>query len=136
MDWPGPGPIDLALHDLPHASSTTEWWYLKAHVELADGRTASLFAAFFRVLKGRDAETGALQYAHSITWAISDTARQRYLTQSLVDRDAPRLGIEKLDRGEGSRDPRIRRAMREVCVRGRVPYPDRLFERTPFVATG
>jgi geranylgeranyl pyrophosphate synthase/predicted secreted hydrolase len=136
MDWPGPGPIDLAVHDLPHASSTTEWWYLKAHVELADGRTASLFAAFFRVLKGRDAETGALQYAHSITWAISDTVRQRYLTQSLVERDAPRLGIEKLDRGEGSRDPRIRRAMREVCVRGRVPHPDRLFERTPFVATG
>ena len=22
-----------------YASSTTEWWYLKAHVELADGRT-------------------------------------------------------------------------------------------------
>ena len=26
-DWPKAGPIDLALHDLPHASSTTEWWY-------------------------------------------------------------------------------------------------------------
>ncbi len=134
-DWPGPGPIDLVQHDPPHASSTTEWWYLKAHIELVDGRRQSLFAAFFRVLKGRDERTGELQYAHSLTWALSDVARKRYLTQSLVDRDAPRLGIEKLDRGEGSRDPLIRRAMREVCVRGRVPQPDRLFERAPFVAT-
>lgn len=134
-DWPGPGPIDLARHDLPHASSTTEWWYLKAHVELVDGRRQSLFAAFFRVLTGRDETTGELQYAHSITWALSDVSRKRYLTQSLVDRDAPRMGVEKLDRGEGSRDPLIRRAMREVCVRGKVPQPDRLFERTPYVAT-
>ncbi|MBK8718187.1 MAG: polyprenyl synthetase family protein [Deltaproteobacteria bacterium] len=133
LDWPGPGPIDLAVHDLPHASSTTEWWYLKAHVQTVDGRAFSLFAAFFRVLTGRDEATGELEYAHSITWAISDAGRRRYVTQSLVDRAAPRLGIEKIDRGEGTRDTRIRRAMREVCARGKVPYPDRMFERTPHV---
>lgn len=133
-DWPAPGPIDLALHDLPHASSTTEWWYLKAHVETVDGRGFSLFAAFFRVLRGRDETTGELQYAHSLTWALSDPGRRRYVTQSLVDRSAPSLGIQKLDRGEGTRDVRIRRAMREVCARDKVPYPDRMFARTPHVA--
>src|SRR5438067_437372 len=40
-DWPGPGPIDLALHDLPHASASTEWWYVNAHVETEDGRPLS-----------------------------------------------------------------------------------------------
>lgn len=132
-DWPGPGPIDLAVHDLPHASSTTEWWYLKAHVETIDGRAFSLFAAFFRVLTGRDEATGELQYAHSLTWALSDPARKRYVTQSLVDRRAPELGLERLDRNEGTRDPRIRRAMREVLVRGKVPYPDRLLTTDPHV---
>jgi geranylgeranyl pyrophosphate synthase/predicted secreted hydrolase len=133
-DWPGPGPIDLAIHDLPHASSTTEWWYLKAHVRTLDDRKLSLFAAFFRVLKGRDEETGELLWAHSLTWALSDPGRKRYVSESVVDRDAPRFGLEKIDRGEGTRDARILRAMREVCARGKVPHPDRMFERDPFVA--
>ncbi|MCH9686960.1 MAG: carotenoid 1,2-hydratase, partial [Deltaproteobacteria bacterium] len=132
-DWPAPGPIDLTVHDLPHASSTTEWWYLKAHVETADGRPFSLFAAFFRVLKGRNEQTGKLEYAHSLTWAISDPQRRRYVSQSLVDPDAPRLGVERIDRGEGARDPLLRRAMREVCVKGHVPYPDQMLERDAFV---
>ena len=135
-DWPAPGPIDLGLHDRPHASSTTEWWYLKAHVETVDGRAFSLFAAFFRVLTGRNPQSGELEYAHSLTWALSDPTRRRYVTQSRVDRRAPQLGIERIDRGEGTSDPRIRRAMREVCARGKVPYPDRLFEREPHVALG
>ena len=46
-DWPTAGPIDLAVHDLPHRSSTAEWWYLNAHLTAADGRAYSLFAAFF-----------------------------------------------------------------------------------------
>jgi len=133
-DWPEPGPIDLAVHDLPHASSTTEWWYLKAHVETLDGRPLSLFAAFFRVLTGRNETTGELEYAHSLTWALSDPGRKRYVTQSLVDRRAPQLGLERIERGEGTRDPRIRRAMKEICERGRVPWPDRLLEKTPHVA--
>lgn len=134
-DWPGAGPIDLAVHDLPHMSSTTEWWYLKSHVETIDGRPLSLFVAFFRALKGRNEATGELEYAHSLTWALSDPTRKRYINQSMVDRDAPRLGIERIDRGEGTRDPRLRRAMREVCEKGHVPYPDRMFEEDPFVAT-
>ncbi len=133
-DWPAAGPIDLEVHDRPHASSTTEWWYLKAHVQTTDGRPFSLFAAFFRVLKGHDEKTGELQYAHSLTWALSDPIRRRYCAQSLVDPDAPRLGVERIDRGEGASDPLLRRAMREVCAKGRVPHPDRLLEREAFVA--
>ena len=49
-DWPEPGPIDLAIHDLPHRSSTTEWWYVNTHLELEGSRSVSLFAAFFRQL--------------------------------------------------------------------------------------
>src|SRR5688572_14377941 len=53
-DWPTDGPIDLARHDLPHASSTTEWWYVNSHLTAADGRPLSLFAAFFRIATGKD----------------------------------------------------------------------------------
>ena len=50
-DWPVAGRIDLAVHDLPHRSSTTEWWYLHAHVETE----ADLFYTDFveRVAQGR-----------------------------------------------------------------------------------
>ena len=30
-DWPDAGPLDLTLHDLPHCSSATEWWYYNMH---------------------------------------------------------------------------------------------------------
>lgn len=134
-DWPAPGAIDLAIHDLPHASSTTEWWYLNAHLTTVDGRSLSVFASFFRVIKGRDEDTKELLYGHSLTWALSDADAGRYVGESLVDRDAPRLGLEKLDRGEGASDPRLRAAIREILERGNVPYPDRMFAREPTVST-
>ena len=54
--WPAAGPIDLALHDLPHAAADTEWWYVNAHVRIADGRELGVFAAFFRIIS--DARRG------------------------------------------------------------------------------
>jgi geranylgeranyl pyrophosphate synthase/predicted secreted hydrolase len=134
-DWPLEGPIDLEVHDLPHTSSTTEWWYLNTHVESLDGRAFSLFASFFRVLKGRDEESGALSYAHSLTWALTDVTTETYYAESRVDKGAPSMGLEKLDRGEGTSDPRIRRAAREVLAKGRVPYPDQVFAGEVFVGT-
>src|ERR1051325_6272211 len=50
-DWLARGALDLGVHDLPHASSTLEWWYVNAHVETETGRELALFAAFFRELK-------------------------------------------------------------------------------------
>jgi|GEM_PF-391348 len=132
-DWPADGPIDLALHDLPHASSQTEWWYVNSHLTTADGRNLALFASFFRIAKGRDEATKVVQYAHSVTWALVDIDAGKYYHESRVDKDAPQLGLEKVDRGEGSPDPRLRRAIREILERGAVPYPDRMFGGDVFV---
>src|SRR6266508_330075 len=43
VDWPAPGPIDLKIHDLPHASSTTEWWYMNSHIKAETGQRFALF---------------------------------------------------------------------------------------------
>ncbi|MBM4345163.1 MAG: polyprenyl synthetase family protein [Deltaproteobacteria bacterium] len=132
-DWPKAGAIDLDVHDLPHASSSTEWWYLNGHLRTATGRDLSFFVSFFRVVKGRDEATGDFEHAHSITFALSDPAGQRYWHESRVDKDAPRMGLQKVDRGEGARDQRLRRAIREVLVKGKVPYPDQVFGGEVFV---
>ena len=132
-DWPGPGPIDLDVHDLPHASSALEWWYVNTHFETDDGRELAIFAAFFRELKGRHPVTGEAEYAHSITWALSDAARQKYYPHCAVDLGAPEFGLRKLDAGAGVEDERLNRAMREVLARGSVPGPTRMFEKDAVV---
>ncbi len=133
-DWPHAGPIDLAIHDLPHTSSTTEWWYLNCHVETVAGRKLSLFASFFTIVNAYDELTKQPQYAYSCTWALSEPTRQLYVSESLVDKKAAQLGLKKMERGEGSSDSRLQRAMREVLERGRVPHPDIPFVRDPFVS--
>jgi geranylgeranyl pyrophosphate synthase/predicted secreted hydrolase len=133
IDWPGTGPIDLAVHDLPHRSSATEWWYVNTHCTLLDGRAMSVFAAFFRIVKGRDERTGELTYAHSCTWAVTDVAAKKYYSQSRVDPSAPAMGKERIENGRGSRDPRLNRAMLEILSKGRVPAPDKIFEGPVFV---
>src|SRR5262249_4283924 len=119
---------DLAVHDLPHRSSATEWWYVNSHVQTADGRALSLFAAFFRILKGKDERTGEPTWAHSCTWALSDAGARQYLACSRVDPSAPEMGKERIKQGRGSRDPRLNRALLELLDRGCIPAPDRLFE--------
>lgn len=133
-DWPGPGPVDLALHDLPHASATTEWWYVNAHLTAADGRALSLFAAFFRIINGKRPD-GSLEYAHSLTWAITDVAKGDYLARTFVDARAPAIGLERIKRGQGARDERLNRAVSEVLEKGHVPLPDRFFPGPVHVAT-
>ena len=140
-DWPAPGPIDLDRHDLPHRSSLTEWWYANAHIDTIDGRKLAVFAAFFRVATGRDEATNEPIYGHALTWALSDLDARKYICDTLVDKSSPRMGLDRLTRAEeggatgAARDPRVRRAMREMLERGQVPYPDHMFEGTPFVAT-
>ena len=134
-DWPAAGPIDLDRHDLPHASSLTEWWYVNTHLSAADGREFALFAAFFRVVTGRDEVTGSPLHAHSLTWALSDLASGRYISDTLVDRDAPRIGLARVERQDAgdNRDPRVRRALREMLQKGQIPWPDHMFEADPHV---
>lgn len=137
-DWPQPGPIDLARHDLPHRSSVTEWWYTNAHLDTADGRRLAVFAAFFRIAKARDEATHETRYAHSLTWALVDLDARKYFSDTIVDNDSPKLGLEQLARAEETgrgpaKDARVRRALREMFERGQVPYPDHVFECEPFV---
>jgi len=143
-DWPAPGPIDLDRHDLPHRSSLTEWWYTHAHLDTLDGRKLAVFAAFFRVVTGRDETTQEPQHAHFLTWALSDVDGHKYYSDTLVDGQSARMGLDRLNRLEegdpgenkgAARDPRVRRALREMLERGQVPYPDHVFEVPPYVAT-
>jgi geranylgeranyl pyrophosphate synthase/predicted secreted hydrolase len=132
-DWPGPGPIDLAVHDLPHSSATTEWWYMNGHVTAEGGRRFSLFVAFFRQVKGRDPKTREFEYAHSVTWAITSVDDARYVHTSRVDRNAPEEGLKRLKRGLGAKDPKLNRALSEMLERGTVPAPDKLLPGRVFV---
>ncbi|MDX2089097.1 MAG: polyprenyl synthetase family protein [Kofleriaceae bacterium] len=126
--WPASGPIDLAQHDLPHPAADTEWWYVNAQLELADGRQLGVFAAFFKIISSVDEATGTPTYAHSVTWALSDVAMRRYIGESRVDERSPELGLERLRNDRGSKDPRLNRAMEEILERGQIPTPDRVFE--------
>jgi geranylgeranyl pyrophosphate synthase/predicted secreted hydrolase len=132
-DWPVDGPIDLRVHDLPHNSSGLEWWYVNTHLETAAGQRYGIFAAFFRQVTGRSA-AGVIEYGHSIAWALSDPANQRYYPLSAVDSAAVGFGLEKLEHGAGVTDRRLNRALREVLVRGHVPLPTRMLDSKPVVA--
>ena len=133
-DWPDSGPIDLTIHDRPHDSSTIEWWYVNSHLTLADGRLCSLFASFFRMAVGRDESTQEFRYAHSLTWGLTDVGAQQYHTDSLVDLNAPEIGLDIIKRGEDSTDPLLQRALQEVLIKGRVPLPDRLMTKEAMVS--
>jgi len=128
-DWPAAGPIDLSVHDLPHASATLEWWYVNGHCRMQDGREFSYFAAFFRKVQGYHPVTGTPRYAHSVTWAISNFTEQHSQFVSRVDPNAPREGLRRLQTGLGPRDPRLNRALTDILERGTVPKPDVMFDR-------
>ena len=124
-DWPGPGTIDLAIHDLPHDSSTIEWWYVNAHLTLVDGRRRSMFAAFFRV-DVSDQHATDRTHAHFLSWAVVDLDARTFSPHTLIDPRSARLALDDLDRGHGPADPRLTRAMREMLERNRVALPDRV----------
>lgn len=134
-DWPADGEIDLNLHDLPHESSTTEWWYINSHFTGKNNKKYSIFASFFRKLLKYDEEKKELIYAHSITWAIVDVENKKYYANSVVDARAPEIGLERIKKGEIVKDNRIRKAAIEMLEKGVVPYPDRLFEEEVTCAT-
>ena len=89
-DWPSTiGDINLLVHDLPHASSATEWWYYNCHFNDAAGNEYSAFVAFFRVVKHVDKVTGAKSYAHALNWALTDVTNKRYVQECVLDKDSP-----------------------------------------------
>jgi geranylgeranyl pyrophosphate synthase/predicted secreted hydrolase len=132
-DWPPPGPIDLTVHDLPHASSTLEWWYVNCHLDLVDGREVAIFAAFFRQLASDPRTPGPRSYTHSVAWGISLTGERRHFSKVAVDDRAPQVGLRNLDSGAKYADERVARAYREVLSRGGIPGPTRMFRTVPRV---
>ena len=134
-DWPGPGPIDLKVHDLPHASSSIEWWYLHGHFKLEGGRDVSLFSAFFRKRMERgDARQNKNPWRHHVAWAISE-AEGQYRAWTLLDPESPADGVHVIRSGGGSSDKRMSRALLEMVEQGRIPGPDRLLRAPGCVAT-
>jgi geranylgeranyl pyrophosphate synthase/predicted secreted hydrolase len=133
-DWPQDGPIDLKIHDLPHISSTTEWWYMHSHIQAGE-RNFSVFASFFKSAFGYNKKTKQAEYGYSVIWAISDLDKKKYHTVSLVDRRAPQIGIERIKKGELVKDPHLKRAALEMLAKGVVPYPDELLTRDVVIAT-
>src|SRR5947207_3146376 len=93
VDWPGPGPIDLAVHDRPHPSAGLEWWYVNSHLRAVGGAEFSLFASFFRVRSGKDAKTGQDWFTHYLTWALTDVQRKKYHGTALLDPAAPEIAL-------------------------------------------
>jgi len=134
-DWPGPGPIDLRVQDLPHASSSIEWWYLHGHLTLEGGREGSLFSAFFRKKMGTE-ETlrEGRAWRHHLAWAFTEEGG-RNICSTLLDPATPADALHHLLSGRGSSDHRVRRALLEVVEQGRIPGPDRLLRAPGLVAT-
>lgn len=54
----------MSQHDLPHASSSLEWWYHNAHITTTCGKEITLFSSFFRLVTGYNEETKTLEYGH------------------------------------------------------------------------
>ena len=123
-DWPGAGAVDLATHDLPHASSTLEWWYVNAHVETESGRDLSMFASFFEppCIATRQLASTCMRMRSPGRWSIRSREAMPASHWSIV--------MRRVSRSTGSiavlavEDPLLRRAMREVLARNDVPRPD------------
>ena len=86
-----------------------------------------MFASFFLLLLELDMKTGLHNYAYYLTWAISDLDNKTYYPISLVDKQAPKIGLERLQKGDVVRDPYLKKAALEVVKRGKVPFPDEMF---------
>ena len=67
-DWPPAGPIDIVQQDLPHASSSLEWWYLNTRLSASDGARYAVFAAFFRRLRRAEHAPHEPTHFHAVTF--------------------------------------------------------------------
>jgi geranylgeranyl pyrophosphate synthase/predicted secreted hydrolase len=132
-DWPGPGPIDLKAHDLPHASSSIEWWYLHGHVTLKGGREVSFFSAFFRNRMENEDTHEEHPWRHHLAWAIGEDGGE-HRSWTLLDPATPADAVHRIQSGGGSSDHRMRRALLEMAEQGRIPGPDRLLRAPGRVA--
>lgn len=125
-DWPTDGPIDLSIHDLPHASSTIEWWYVNGHLITENGKELSVFASFFETLETENEQTGKDFRAHALTWAIIDPEEQNYFAESLLDTQTPKIALKQLENDVDLPDSLLKQSFKETFEKGNVPLPDQL----------
>ncbi len=133
-DWPGED-IDLVIHDQPHASSMVEWWYFHAHLSTKGGRQFAVFGSFFRGVMSKDETTKTSIHGHTLTWALTDIDKKRYLSSSEFEDTIRPYVLEQLSKGEAYTDDRIRRAVEEMLIKGDLPRPDRLFRSPVYCST-
>ena len=115
-DWPPKHkPLDLELHDLPHASSLIEWWYFHAHLTASDGTPFCIFVALFTLKLGGE----PLSHIH----ASLLIGGKRHVYYTAGEPNAPEAVLKH-------RHPRqedyFERALREVFRKKRLPMPDAL----------
>ena len=92
----------------------------------------SVFVCFFRICKHFNEQTGKKQYAHSLTWAITDVDSGEYKCDVLLDADAPAMILKQMEKGiRVVKDEKIRDSLLEVLRKGNIPRPDRVFKRRP-----
>jgi geranylgeranyl pyrophosphate synthase/predicted secreted hydrolase len=152
-DWPSSdGDIDLHIHDLPHNSADTEWWYLNGHLDVdadidsnnqsaspsssstststsASRQSYSFFASFFRIVQEVN-EDNTYKYAHALCWSIIDVTNKVYITDTLLDVDSPQILKEQLDAGIYDVDQRFKYSLLEMLSKGDVPLPDRRMKQS------
>ena len=115
-DWPEVGErLVVEEQDRPHESSLQEWWYLHAHVQDAEGRAYSVFAALFERVVGEE------RFAHAHA-SVLDVETGRHLVRSLGDPTAPRYVAPFLKQSKTS--DHFRQSLAELFGRGEFPAPD------------
>ncbi len=124
-DWPLQGEApDLAVHDLPHAASGTEWWWF--HAQLHDGQREFGLSFQFMRHQAPNVDGGVLR-SHSLYWFRSDATTRTRGGETWLD-DTSRELSRLLTLSDDFMDPRIREAWSEALAR-QLPGPDRLLPR-------
>lgn len=128
-DWPDAGPIDLARHDPPHATSSLEWWYVHAHLTATDGTRYAVFAAFFRCLRKAARGDHEPTHFHAVTWRLTDLDTHQVVTVSRLEDTVMAEMRHRLATADDM--PFMRRALIEQLDEGRIPLPDELMRERP-----
>ena len=114
-DWPPRHqPLDLSVHDLPHASSLIEWWYFHAHLTSPhDGTPYCVFVALFQLKLGGE----TLSHVHASLLANGE--RHVYYTAG-----EPHAADVVTRHRHPKHDEYFERALLEVTAKRNLPLPD------------
>lgn len=117
--------ISLDIHDLPHESSSLEWWQCHCHLNGDDSNQYSIFASFCRTIDRFHSTDHNKQYLGTLEWGIVDVKNSEYYTSSSLD---PQFISFLLSYPQffNELDENLVAAYREVLQKNKLPLPDRL----------